>query len=107
MVIVPENGKIGAYVAPNIEPIIYKYSFFSSLVAGGKEVGQQIVFSLRTLGVMIRTTFSSSASREQKQEVTASVGGPVALGRAFVDLADHGVQFRSLIIMTALISLSL
>jgi regulator of sigma E protease len=105
--IIPVEGKIGSYIAPHILLQNYKYALFSSLFYGMKEVYHQIGFSFRTFGAIIRTSFSDTASREQKQEATAGIGGPVAIGRVFVGLADYGVQIRSVIILTAMISLSL
>jgi hypothetical protein len=35
---------------------------------------QQIGFSLRTFGAIIRTSFSDTASRAEKQEATAGIG---------------------------------
>ncbi|MCB9807005.1 hypothetical protein H6768_03910 [Candidatus Peribacteria bacterium] len=72
-----------------------------------REVYNQIGFSLRTFSAIIRTSFSDSSSREEKQEATAGIGGPVAIGRVFVGLADNGLELRSVIILTAMISLSL
>lgn len=103
----PKDGKIGAYIAPNITLSRYQYGVFDSLTHGMIEVYRQIGFSLRTFGAIISTSFSSHSSREQKEEAVAGVGGPVAIGRVFVGLADYGVQIRSLIILTAMISLSL
>lgn len=103
----PKDGKIGAYIAPNITLSRYQYGVFDSLWHGMIEVYRQIGFSLRTFGAIISTSFSSHSSREQKEEAVAGVGGPVAIGRVFVGLADYGVQIRSLIILTAMISLSL
>lgn len=103
----PKDGKIGAYIAPNITLSRYQYGVFDSLSHGMIEVYRQIGFSLRTFGAIISTSFSSHSSREQKEEAVAGVGGPVAIGRVFVGLADYGVQIRSLIILTAMISLSL
>lgn len=105
--IIPVEGKIGSYIAPHILLQNYKYALFPSLFYGMKEVYHQIGFSFRTFGAIIRTSFSDTASREQKQEATAGIGGPVAIGRVFVGLADYGVQIRSVIILTAMISLSL
>lgn len=103
----PKDGKIGAYIAPNITLSRYQYGVFGSLLHGMVEVYRQIGFSLRTFGAIISTSFSSHSSREQKEEAVAGVGGPVAIGRVFVGLADYGVQIRSIIILTAMISLSL
>lgn len=103
----PKDGKIGAYIAPNITLSRYQYGVFDSLWHGMIEVYRQIGFSLRTFGAIISTSFSSDSSREQKEEAVAGVGGPVAIGRVFVGLADYGVQIRSIIILTAMISLSL
>lgn len=72
-----------------------------------REVYQQIGFSLRTFGGIISTSFSAESTQEEREEAVAGVGGPVAIGRVFVSLADYGVQVRSLIILTAMISLSL
>lgn len=49
-----------------------------------REMAQQIMFSFRTFGAIISTSFSSSASEEEKKEATAGIGGPVAIGRVFV-----------------------
>lgn len=105
--ITPLEGKIGAYIAPNITLKKYQYTPVSALFQGIQEVYHQIGFSFRTFGAIIRTSFSDTASREQKQEATAGIGGPVAIGRVFVGLADYGVELRSVIILTAMISLSL
>ncbi len=82
--ITPIEGKIGSYIAPHIILRNYQYSPLYSLLYGMKEVYQQIGFSFRTFGAIIRTSFSDTASREQKQEATAGIGGPVAIGRVFV-----------------------
>ncbi len=103
----PKEGKIGAYIAPNITLSRYQYGVIDSLAHGMVEVHQQIGFSLRTFGAIISTSLSRDSSAEQKEEAVAGVGGPVAIGRVFVGLADYGVQIRSLIILTAMISLSL
>jgi regulator of sigma E protease len=103
----PQEGKIGAYIAPNITLSRYQYGALDSLAHGMVEVHRQIGFSLRTFGAIISTSFSRDSSAEQKQEAVAGVGGPVAIGRVFVGLADYGIQIRSLIILTAMISLSL
>ena len=39
-----------------------------------REVYHQIGFSFRTFGAIITTSFSNTASREQKQEATAGIG---------------------------------
>jgi len=105
--ITPVEGKIGAYIAPHILLKNYQYAPVQAFFYGMKEVYHQIGFSFRTFGAIIRTSFSDTASREEKQEATAGIGGPVAIGRVFVGLADYGVQLRSVIILTAMISLSL
>jgi hypothetical protein len=105
--VTPVNGKIGAYIAPHILLDRYQYGPLQALFYGMQEVYYQIGFSFRTFGAIIRTSFSDTASREQKQEATAGIGGPVAIGRVFVGLADYGVQLRSVIVLTAMISLSL
>lgn len=105
--VTPVRGKIGAYIAPNIIPIHYQYWILDSLSHGSMEVLRQISFSFRTFGAIFHTSFSDTASREQKQEATAGIGWPVAIGRVFVGLAGHGVDMRAIIIMTAMISLSL
>lgn len=105
--VTPSRGKIGAYVAPNIVPVHYQYWMLSSLYHWGFEVLQQISFSFRTFGAIFHTSFSGTASRAEKQEATAGIGWPVAIGRVFVGLAGHGVDMRAIVIMTAMISLSL
>lgn len=72
--ITPIEGKIGSYIAPNITLQNYKYPPLSSLFYGMKEVYHQIGFSFRTFGAIIRTSFSDTASREQKKEATAGIG---------------------------------
>lgn len=105
--ITPQDGKIGAYIAPNITLSRFQYSPLDALAHGMLEVHQQIGFSLRTFGAIISTSFSSKSTQAEKEEAVAGVGGPVAIGKVFVTLADYGVQIRSLIILTAMISLSL
>lgn len=72
--VTPIRGKIGAYIAPNIIPAHYKYGFLSSLYHGSVEVLHQVSFSFRTFGAIFHTSFSDTASREQKQEATAGIG---------------------------------
>jgi regulator of sigma E protease len=107
LTLTPNLGKIGAYIAPNISLVRYTYSPLSAVYHGMREVYYQIGFSFRTFGAIIKTSFSQTASHEQKQEATAGIGGPVAIGRIFVGLADYGVELRSVIVLTAMISLSL
>ncbi len=103
----PQNGKMGAYVLPNITPIYYQYPFWTSMAYGMTEVYQQIGFSLRTFGAILTTSFSQTATKEEKKEATEGIGWPVAIGRVFVGFADHGVQLRGIITLMAMISLSL
>jgi regulator of sigma E protease len=105
--IMPIDGKIGTYVTPNIHLIRYQYGFFDAIGHGIYEVWQQIGFSFRTFGSIISTSFSDTATHEQKQEATAGIGWPVAIGRVFVDIADNGIDLRAVIVMMAMISLSL
>lgn len=107
IVITPQDGKIGAYIAPNITLSRFQYGPIDALAHGMLEVHRQIGFSLRTFWAIIRTSFSAKSTPEEKEEAVAGVGGPVAIGKVFVWLADYGVQIRSLIILTAMISLSL
>ncbi len=105
--VTPEEGKIGAYIAPHVTLEKYDYGILDSLEHGFLEVYRQIGFSLRTFGAIIRTTFSDTASEEEKEEATSGIGWPVAIGRVFVGMADYGIEWRSIITLTALISLSL
>jgi len=70
----PMRGKIGAYIAPNITLQRYQYNFPQSVTHGMVEVYHQIGFSFRTFGAIIKTSFSNTATREQKQEATAGIG---------------------------------
>lgn len=70
----PQNGKMGAYVLPNISPIYYQYPFWTSLGYGMVEVYQQIGFSLRTFGAILTTSFSDTATKEEKKEATDGIG---------------------------------
>jgi hypothetical protein len=72
--VTPENGKIGAYVAPNVSVVRYQYPFFTAMGYGMQEVWQQIGFSLRSLGAVISTSFSSTATDEEKQEASQGIG---------------------------------
>lgn len=80
----PQDGKMGAYVLPHITPIYYQFPFWTSLGYGMTEVAQQIGFSLRTFGAILTTSFSDTATKEEKKEATDGIGGPVAIGRVFV-----------------------
>jgi membrane-associated protease RseP (regulator of RpoE activity) len=80
----PQSGKIGAYVLPNMTAIRYQYSFFTAMGHGMVEMYQQIGFSLRTFGAILTTSFSETATTEEKKEATDGIGGPVAIGRVFV-----------------------
>jgi hypothetical protein len=52
----------------------YQYDIIRSFFYGMREVYNQIGFSFRTFGAIITTSFSDTASREQKQEATAGIG---------------------------------
>lgn len=103
----PIGWKIGVFVAPNIEVKKYQYSLPQAIYHGAKEVYQQILFSFRTFGAIITTNFSDTATKEDKEEVKNSIGGPVAIGKIFVSMAGNGIDFRAIGIMIAMISLSL
>lgn len=105
--ITPEQGKIGAYVSPNITLTVYKYGFWKSMGHGMIEVYDQIGLSFRMFGAMFHRVVWDDVTPEQRQEVVASVGGPIAIGRIFVDLARDGIDLRPILILTAMISLSL
>lgn len=70
----PLEGRIGVYLAPNVSLKRYQYGVFSSLEHGMREVYNQIGFSFRTFGAILRTSFSDTATREEKQEATAGIG---------------------------------
>lgn len=101
-----EDGRIGAYVWPNISAR-YKYPFTTSFRSWFYEVFQQSIFSLKTIWVVISTSLSRTATHEQKQEVASGIGWPVAIGKVFVGFAESGIQLRNLLVLTAMISLSL
>jgi len=65
--------------------------------------------SRMTMRVFIRIidTLLWSNDSQQKEEVLETVGGPIAIGGAFVGLASHGFTFSSLLLISALISISL
>lgn len=107
MTVEPISNKIWAYIQPNIVPNFYKLSPWESLLAWFQEVGDQVGFSLRTFGTIISTSFSKTSTEEQKKEATAGIWWPVAIGKVFVWLAENGIDIHSILILTALISLSL
>ncbi len=72
--VTPEDGKIGAYVAPNVSVVRYQYPFFTAMAYGMKEVYQQIGFSIRSIGAVISTSFSRTATDEEKQEAAQGIG---------------------------------
>lgn len=71
------------------------------------EVYHQIGFSFRTFGAIIVTSFSDTATQAEKKEVKNGIGGPVAIGKVFVDMVRNGVDVRAVLVMIAMISLSL
>jgi len=104
----PVAGKIGVFVTPNIRTIEYKYNFLpEALYRGMFEVYHQIGFSFRTFGTIIVTSFSHTATQAEKKEATDGIGGPVAIGKVFVNLVGQGVEIRGILILIAMISLSL
>ena len=105
--LIPLEGKIGAYISPAIVINSYQYPLPHAFLYGMQEAYDQTLFSFRSLGAMITTQLSSTATVTEKKEVTNSVGGPIALGRVFVSLVDHGVDLPSVLTLMALISLSL
>lgn len=74
LAVTPTDGKIGAYVAPNVSVVRYQYPFFTALGYGMKEVYQQIGFSIRSIGAVISTSFSQTATDEEKQEAAQGIG---------------------------------
>ena len=94
-------------MTPNIELITYKYSLPRSLAAGALEVYHQIGFSVRTFGAIIVTSFSDTATQAEKKEVKNGIGGPIAIGKVFVNMVGNGIDIRAVLVMVAMISLSL
>jgi hypothetical protein len=103
----PLNGKVGVFVTPHIRLIEYRYSLPKALLYGIKEVYTQITFSFRTFGAILVTSFSQTATQEEKKEVKNGIGGPVAIGKVFVGMAENGIDVRAVLVMIAMISLSL
>ena len=103
----PLAGKIGVFVTPHIQLVEYRYSLVESLYRGILEVYHQIGFSFRTFGTIIVTSFSHTATKAEKKEATDGIGGPVAIGKVFVNLVGQGVEIRGILILIAMISLSL
>lgn len=105
--VVTQDGKMGAYVAPNIVLTEYRLPFWSSLWAGSREVVGQVRLSFQMLGAILWTFFSHSATEEQRSEAQKSVGWPVAIAETFIAFAEAGLTSRGILIMMALISVSL
>jgi hypothetical protein len=103
----PLAGKIGVFVTPHVQLIEYRYSLGKSLYHGMLEVYHQIGFSFRTFGGIIVTSFSHTATQAEKKEVKNGIGGPVAIGKVFVGMVGNGVNFHTVLVMIAMISLSL
>jgi hypothetical protein len=104
----PVAGKVGVFVTPNIRLVEYQYkSLPEALYRGMLEVYHQIGFSFRTFGAIIVTSFSDTATQAEKKEATDGIGGPVAIGKVFVDMVRNGVDVRAVLVMIAMISLSL
>jgi hypothetical protein len=55
-------------VTPHIELIKYRYPLLESLYHGIVEVLHQVLFSLRTFGAILITTFSDTATQAEKTE---------------------------------------
>jgi hypothetical protein len=105
--VAPLAGKIGIFVTPHIRLIEYRYSLGKSLFYGMSEVYHQIGFSFRTFGAIIVTSFSDTATQAEKKEVKNGIGGPVAIGKVFVNMVKNDVDTRAVLVMIAMISLSL
>lgn len=98
---------MGVFVTPHIRLIEYRYSLGKALWHGIKEVYSQITFSFRTFGTILVTSFSQTATQEEKKDVKNGIGGPVAIGKVFVGMVQNGVDVRAVLVMIAMISLSL
>lgn len=72
--VVPVEGKIGIYAAPIMTLRMYQYPLAQAFLLGVREAYDQTLFSFRSLGAMVSTGFSPTATSTEKQEVIGSVG---------------------------------
>lgn len=106
LAVTPEDGKIGAYVVPNLTVNELKYNLITSIQKGFVETKNQIVLTAKLLAYMVHV-LTTSDDADQKKEVVDGIGGPIAVGNVFVSMAQQGISFMSVLIFGALISISL
>jgi RIP metalloprotease RseP len=108
--IVPENGKIGAYVSyAGVEfdrNFQYRYGFLDAVNAAAEETVSQTVFTFELLGRLFQKLVFP-VGQEDRKEAAEAVGGPIAIGGLFVDLVDAKVPASVIFAVAALLSINL
>lgn len=108
LVIVPRDGKIGAYVrdVPVLDDnFVYNYTFVDALVFGANEVIRQGAFTIDVLALTLGNIFSSVEQSPSTQGT--SVSGPIALTAFMSQLIIDGTNASVLLVLAGLVSVSL
>jgi regulator of sigma E protease len=108
--VIPENGKIGAYVSDNIveynTKIVYRFSFTDAVVHGAQETYGQAKLTLELLGNLVQKLVHPQTPTE-RSEATKSLTGPIGMGNLFVNLVHVNVPVSLILAIAALISINL
>lgn len=108
--LLPENGKIGAYVAYSGVEIDrnfrYRYPFSQAVEIALQETYAQTLFTFELLG-KIGQKLVFPRTEEERREAASGLGGPIAVGGLFVELQRSQVPISVILTVAALLSINL
>lgn len=108
--VLPQSGKIGAYVGyENLrldQKKSYSYPVVTAMGIAGKEVYAQSRITLEVFFGLMGKIFAPKVP-EERQEAVKNLSGPVALGGIFVDFVHVGVPVSVIFVFMALVSINL
>ncbi|MFA5916867.1 MAG: site-2 protease family protein [Candidatus Gracilibacteria bacterium] len=102
------DGKIGSYLAPNIEynkEFKYQYNLPKSFLIASKEVYNESLLTYKALGVLVQKLVIPKTKQDRK-EALENLGGPVAIFGAVNNIMKSGL-FTILIVFSAILSINL
>lgn len=108
--ITPESGKIGTYLGYKdlkLNPEFWvKRSVSESIQGAFYETYALSCITLDVLGMTPRKLISPVTPTERK-EATEMLSGPIGIGSGFVDIVKHGLSWKILFSIVALLSINL
>ena len=106
----PENGKIGTYLGyKNIKLKNEYHETFTFTESVNRSFSETYALSRTTLDVLGSTfrKLISPVTPTERKEATEMLSGPIGIGSGFVDIVKHGITWKIVLSIVALLSINL